>query len=196
MKHTLLMLAAAASLVLVAPPGSAAVQTYKASLTGSAEDPANSSPATGSAVVQIDDVAHTMHLDVVFSGLLGTTSASHIHCCTAAPLTGTAGVATTVPNFPGFPLGVNGGIYNATLDLQADGSYNPAFLSAHGGTPAGAEAALLGGLAMQEAYLNIHTTSFPGGEIRGFLSPIPEPSAWAMLCLGIAGIGLYRRRRT
>lgn len=195
MKHTLLMLAVAASLVSLAPLGSAAVQTYKASLTGSAEDPANSSPATGSAVVQIDDVAHTMHLDVVFSGLLGTTSASHIHCCTAAPLTGTAGVATTIPNFPGFPLGVNGGIYNATLDLQADGSYNPAFLSAHGGTPAGAEAALLGGIAMQEAYLNIHTTSFPGGEIRGFLSPIPEPGAWAMLCLGIAGIGFYRRWR-
>jgi hypothetical protein len=54
---------------------------------------------------------------------------------------------------------------------------------------------LLDGIAMDEAYLNIHTTSFPGGEIRGFLSPVPEPSAWAMMFLGIAGIGFYRRWR-
>jgi hypothetical protein len=195
MKKTLLMLALTASLVSVAPLSSAAVQTYQANLTGPGEVPPNVSPATGSGIVQIDDVAHTMQLDIVFSGLLGTTSAAHIHCCTVVPLTGTAGVATTVPNFPGFPVGVNAGVYNATLDLLAAGSYNPAFLTAHGGTPAGAEAALLGGIAMDEAYLNIHTTSFPGGEIRGFLSPVPEPSAWAMMLLGIAGIGFYRRRR-
>ena len=195
MKRSLLMLALASSLLSVAPPGSAAVQTSQATLTGPGENPANASPATGSGVVQIDDVAHTMHLDVVFSGLLGTTSAAHIHCCTAAPLTGNAGVATTVPAFPGFPLGVSDGVYNATLDLLAAGTYNPAFLTAHGGTPAGAEAALLDGIGMNEAYLNIHTTSFPGGEIRGFLSPVPEPSAWAMMFLGVAGIGFYRRWR-
>jgi hypothetical protein len=195
MKKTLLMLALTASLVSVAPLSSAAVQIYQATLTGPGEDPPNASPATGSGVVRIDDVAHTMQLDVVFSGLLGTTSAAHIHCCTVVPLAGTAGVATTVPTFPGFPSGVNDGVYNATLDLLAAGSYNPAFLTAHGGTPAGAEAALLDGIAMDEAYLNIHTTSFPGGEIRGFLSPVPEPSAWAMMFLGIAGIGFYRRWR-
>ena len=195
MKHTLLMLALTASLASVAPLGSAAVQTFQANLTGPTEAPANTSPATGSGVVQIDDVAHTMKLDVLFSGLLGTTSAAHIHCCTAVPLTGTAGVATAVPSFPGFPLGVNGGVYNATFDLLAAGSYSPAFLAAHGGAPAAAEAALLDGMAMQEAYLNIHTTAFPGGEIRGFLSPVPEPGAWAMMLLGIAGIGFCRRLR-
>lgn len=195
MKKTLLMLALTASLVSLAPPGSAAVQTYQANLTGPGEDPPNVSPATGSGIVQIDDVAHTMQLDIVFSSLLGTTSAAHIHCCTVVPLAGTAGVATTVPTFPGFPAGVNAGVYNATFDLLAAGSYNPAFLTAHGGTPAGAEAALLDGIAMDQAYLNIHTTSFPGGEIRGFLSPVPEPSAWAMMFLGVAGIGFYRRWR-
>ncbi|WP_139379481.1 CHRD domain-containing protein [Zoogloea sp. LCSB751] len=41
----------------------------------------NASPATGAAMVVIDTVAHTMQVDVVFSGLLGPTTAAHIHCC-------------------------------------------------------------------------------------------------------------------
>jgi hypothetical protein len=50
-----------------------------------------------------------------------------------------------------------------------------------------------------EAYFNIHTNLFPGGEIRGFLLPvnaIPEPSTWAMMILGFPGVGFtaYRRR--
>jgi hypothetical protein len=43
-------------------------------------------------------------------------------------------------------------------------------VTANGGTTAGAEAALLAGLEAGQAYLNIHTTMFPGGEIRGFLA--------------------------
>jgi CHRD domain len=43
-----------------------------------------------------------------------------------------------------------------------------------GGTPAGAEAFLLAGLAAGEAYYNVHSTVFTGGEIRGFLA-VPRP---------------------
>jgi hypothetical protein len=75
--------------------------TYIASLSGPAESPPNASPGTGMATVTTDDVAHTLFVDVTFSGLLGTTTASHIHCCTAAPGTGTAMVATTIPTFAG-----------------------------------------------------------------------------------------------
>jgi hypothetical protein len=54
--------------------------------------------------------------------------------------------------------------------MTSAASYNPAFVTANGGTTAGAEAALLAGLEAGQAYLNIHTTMFPGGEIRGFLA--------------------------
>ena len=53
--------------------------------------------------------------------------------------------------------------------MTAPASYNPAFVTAHGGTAASAAAALLAGLEAGQAYLNIHTTTHPGGEIRGFL---------------------------
>jgi CHRD domain/PEP-CTERM motif len=60
---------------------------------------------------------------------------------------------------------------------------------------ASAETVLLAGLAAGDAYLNIHTTVNPGGEIRGFLHAVPEPSTWAMLLLGFAGLGFMAYRR-
>jgi len=108
-----------------------------------------------------------MTVNVVFSGLTSPDTASHIHCCISAP--GTTGVATTTPTFTGFPSGVTSGSYSHTFDMLNAASYNPAFVTAHGGTPASAAVALLAGMTAGQTYLNIHTVQFPGGEIRGFL---------------------------
>jgi hypothetical protein len=166
--------------------------TYVADLLGTSEVPPNASPGTGEATVIIDTLAQTMEVQVQFSGLLGTTIASHIHCCTAIPDTGNAGVATTLPYFAGFPIGVTSGTYDHTLDLTLSSSYNPAFVT---GSVANAEAALLAGIAAGDSYLNIHSTVVPGGEIRGYLAEVPEPATFLMAGVALAGIVILRRKR-
>src|SRR5882762_7697214 len=89
--------------------------TYTATLSGLAEFPPTASPGTGSAAVIFD--ADTMRVVVLFSGLLGATTASHIHAATVVPGSGTAAVATVLPTFPGFPLLVTSGSYDHTFDM-------------------------------------------------------------------------------
>jgi len=173
----------------------ASVIPYTANLTGGAEVPGNNSPGTGFADVIVNTVANTMQVVVTFTGLTGTTTGSHIHCCTTTPDVGNSGVATTVPSFAGFPAGVTSGTYNQTLDLTLASSYNPAFVSANGGNTAGAETALLAGMAADDSYLNIHTTAFPGGEIRGYLLASPEPATVLLTASALVGLAALRRKR-
>src|SRR5438309_925240 len=128
--------------LLLGASASAAPIIYTTNLSGSAESPPNASPGSGDATVIVDSVTNSMRVEVSFTGLTADTTASHIHCCTAVPGAGTAGVATTTPTFPGFPLGVTSGTYDRTFDLTSATAYNPAFVTASGGSTAGAAATL------------------------------------------------------
>lgn len=184
---------AAVALMLASPLAAAAVITLNAWLSGGAENPPNASPGTGLATVIYDSDAHTLAVSAAFAGLLGTTTAAHIHCCVDAP--GNVGVATQVPSFVGFPLGVMAGSFDNVYDLTLASSWNPAFVTANGGTPAGAEAALAAGLLAGRAYFNIHTNLFPAGEIRGFLQ-VEEPQSIALAGLGLLALfGVTKLRR-
>jgi CHRD domain/PEP-CTERM motif len=151
---------------------------------------------TGYGTMLYDDVAHTMAYNGSFSGLTGNTTASHIHAPTALPFQGTIGVATQTPTFANFPNGVTSGTYSDTYNLTLASSWNPAYITANGGTPAGAEAAFAAALFGNKAYWNIHSSTFGGGEIRGFMRLIPEPASGALVALGLLGIaGVAGRRR-
>lgn len=188
---------AAAGLLLAAATGANAT-TYTTILTGAKEATPNTSDAIGAAAVTFDASTHVLEISTAFAGLLGNSTAAHIHCCTTVPGDGTAGVASQTPSFTGFPLGVQTGAYSHTFDTSLASSWNSAFLSAYGGSTSGAEAALLAGLNAGSAYLNIHSSAYPNGEIRGFLMPInavPEPAEIAMLGLGLPAVLMMARRR-
>lgn len=147
----------------------ARAQIYNASLSGAKQSPPNISNGTGYSTVTID--GDMMRVQVSFGGLSGATTACHIHAPTTEPGTGNTGVATPTPSFPGFPNGVSIGSYDMTFDMSLTSSYNASFIANNGGTASSASAALKAAFEEGKAYLNIHTTNFAGGEIRGFYAP-------------------------
>jgi hypothetical protein len=200
MKNVVLRLLFVSALCFAATHASAALFTFDATLLGSSESPPNSSPGSGVAHVIINDAAFSMEVKGNFSGFTANTLASHIHCCTASADTGVAGVAMSM-SVSSFPLGVTSGAFDLTFDTSSATTFNSFFVTANGGTAASAFDALLAGLQAGEAYFDIHTNdnNDPPNrqDIRGFLqaSSVPEPSTWAMMILGFAGIGFMAYQR-
>jgi CHRD domain/PEP-CTERM motif len=196
MRYVSSALALLAALVLQSPAAHAATLTFGGVLSGANEVPPNNSPGAGTVTVVLDPTAETIQIVASFFGLTTPDVAAHIHCC--APLGTNVGVATTLPAFAGFPLNVTQGTYLSPLfSLEDPTLYNPAFVTLQGGMEQ-AEAALIAGIENQQTYFNIHTTMFPGGEIRTPLLPlgvaaVPEPSTWALMLIGFAGLGFAFR---
>ena len=169
-----LLTAAAALTLAAATPASAITTIFFTGLT-SAGEPVPTSTATGAAIVSFDDVASTVTVQLNFQGLANSSPFGHIHCCTTVPLTGSAPVSL---NFTPLPS-VTTGTYNNVFAL----------------TPT-AFSALFAGASAGRAYVNIHTPgTYAGGEIRGFLSPIPEPGTYALMVAGLGVLGWAARRR-
>jgi len=193
-RRHLFLAAAIAALAAGQHAALAAVFVYQANMDGPSEFPPQASPGTGFAQVDYDNVARTMRIRANFTGLIGNTTQAHIHSpIPDPPANPLAGVATQLPSFTGFPLGVTSGSMDTTFDLTLASSWNAAYVTAKGGTTALAEAAFFSEMAAGKAYFNVHTSQVPGGEIRGFFALVPEPGAAALLA--VAGIALHGVRR-
>ncbi len=128
--------------VLIAGISTAArAETFIAYLTGVQEVPATGTTATGYARVVVNEAAGTLQFTVVFNGLSSTQTASHIH----AP--GAIGQSVGVAINFGAVGGTSGTVSGTTTITPTQLSQ----IRAHLG------------------YVNVHSTNFPNGEIRGQL---------------------------
>ncbi|MEQ1930174.1 MAG: CHRD domain-containing protein [Parvularculaceae bacterium] len=186
------LIGALAAFLLCPVAASAATLVFQGQLLASAENPPVASSGSGAATVSFDDVTNELTVAATFTGLTGTTTVAHIHCC-AATLANNAGVATQTPTFSLFPAGVTSGVFSQTLDLDDPTSFNAAFITNNGGTVSSAIAALLAGLVAGQAYFNVHTTFAPGGELRANLAQVPIPGAVFLFAAGLAGMIGARR---
>ena len=126
--------------------------TYKATLTGAAEVPAVTTNATGSATVTLD-AAKNLTYTVTYAGLSSGLTVGHIH--------GPATPGNSAPSVLGFTLTAGttaGTIGPVTVALPT------AVLT--GGVSADS---LIAWMNSGRAYVNLHTATNGGGEIRGWL---------------------------
>lgn len=176
----------AASLLVAASAANAV--TYSATFSGAAEVPPNASTATGFGTLRV--IGNSILVDIDFAGLGSGLADGHIHCCTLPGAN--AGVAI---GFSGLPLGSTSGNINLLLDLTQASTFRANYITASGGTVDLARQRLFTALDAGEVYYNLHTTGFPGGEIRGNLSLVPEPASWGLMLIGFGLVGAVARKR-
>ena len=153
-------------LTMVATSADEGTVSLRAKLTGFQESPPKLSPSTGSFEATV--IGGTVSYKLTYSKLSSPAFMAHIHfaqpavnggiflwLCGSATAPGPVGTPTCPPN--GGTVSRSG---ITSADIQAVTAQN---LSA--GDFAGALSIIKNG----DAYVNVHTTSFPAGEIRGFV---------------------------
>lgn len=136
--------------------------------SGGLDGPQSNTPSlgTGFASGTIDLGTKFFTLDYSFSGLLAPETAAHVH-------RGAPGVnGPVVIGAPSFPLGSP--IHYTTFLTDS----------------------VINDLLNNNLYLNVHSTLYRGGEIRGqLIAAVPEPSTYALWGVAVLGVALYHRKR-
>ena len=157
--------------------GGAHGATFFASLDGSQEVPPTMTTGTGMATVSLDTSSDTITVNLSFSDLLAPETSATIDGPAPPGVEAAMSLYTLDVEPPG---GLSGTVDNQVITLTDLGSY----------TVAEQIADLESGLW----YINVESTLFFEGEIRGQL--VPEPSSLVLACVGLVAIFVGRHLRT
>lgn len=164
MQHRAITLAVAVAVIAAVACSSDAtttpvskIVTFKATMNGASELPTNTSAGTGTFTATLDTATNIFTYDFTFTGLGTNVTSGHIH----GPAAANASAGTTI-NFATlagatFSVGATSGTGRGVSTLNAA---NQITTTVKGDS---LQKLLFAGLA----YVNIHTTAFPAGEIRG-----------------------------
>ena len=169
-----------AFVIMAAPSAAKAGFVATATLLGANERPTpTASAGTGFATITFDSVLDTLMYDVLYSGLAGTATASHIHI---GPVAGTGPVVLPFNPSPTGTAGeLTGTLHNA--DIVNQGTTGLTDISQ-----------IAAQIQAGNGYVNVHSNLFPGGEIRGQLSvTAPEPGSLFLLGAGLLALACGRR---
>ena len=163
-----LRLVVLAALCVCGVPAQAQI-TFVAVLSSLQEIPPNASPATGFSQVVLNAAETQITADLSWQNLVAASTAAHIH---TAPV-GVNGPVT-------FPFIGAGGMITGAVATHVF-LINPAQVTS---------------LKAGNMYVNVHSSVYPGGEIRGQLQAVPEGNSLILLLAGAAPIMLvvYRRK--
>jgi len=156
--------------VTLAAPALAAAETIHARLEGPEEVPSNLSVARGSFEAKVDPKARTIEYSLTYEGLQGAVTQAHIHvgqagvnggisvwlCATASTRPNVPATAPSPPECPA-PSGTVEGRAEAASVVGPVGQL----------VPAGDFDRVVRAIREGVAYVNVHSTLLPGGEIRG-----------------------------
>jgi hypothetical protein len=159
-------------------------QTFDFTLTFSPEG-GGGRTGSGGGTLTLDSGANTLTFnDITWEGISGTFTATHIHGPVAPG--GSAGVLYGLsPTYMTLDAGEQSGTFSGTLPLVNDPNGSGFTVSQQ-----------LDQVLADMWYINIHSSpDFGGGEIRGTIELVPEPSTFVLLGLGAAGLVCWRFRR-
>lgn len=173
----------------LASASQASILTFVANLTGGQEFPAVTTTGIGDGFLQIDTVTLQYSGYVRWKDLVGTPTDSHIHV-------GVFGTTGSVIYGYGVANTVADGAYTKKTFSGTLSDKNPANVGGAGTVGNQTPAQQIANWFLPgKTYMNVHTTFKTGGEIRGVLTPVPEPGTYVALGLGAAAL-LRRRRRS
>lgn len=168
----MIRIATTAALLGAVVASNAAMWNLTANLTGGQEVPPNNSAATGSFTGTYDDVTNVITItSFTLANYTNNITGSHLHRGAAGT---NGGVIVNLPTTDWMNMGGGNWHYMGTTYTLAQAE----------------EAGMLAG----NTYLNVHSSAFPGGEIRGQVAVTPVPEPMTLISLAV-GAGILARRR-